>query len=252
MHIHEYGDDRKPILVLIHGMLVPHTVFDTHVERFKERYHVLVPVLDGHDGNPLNDFTTAEQQAQRILEHIRALGYTSIFAVCGVSLGGIIAYELWKASTLPIRYLLLDGAPLCGSPKWLAAMMRKKYVDIVAKSKARDPKTLENFAKHFLPQELLEDYLLIADTISTESVRALCAAAAVNRLRLTTAKDTRMLFMYGSGMSEILSARAAKRLKKEFPSAVIHRFYGERHCHPVLYDPMAWCTVVEGFFLNDK
>lgn len=250
MHIHEYGDDRKPILVLLHGMLVPHTVFDEHVARFQERYHVLVPVLDGHDGNPLNDFTTAEQQAQRILDHIRAGGYTSIFAVCGVSLGGVIAYELWKASTLPIRHLLLDGAPLCGSPLWLSAMMTRKYVQIVEKSKARDPETLDNFAAHFLPERLLEDYLLIADTISTESVRALCAAATVDRLRLVTPKDTRVLFMYGSGMSEWLSAKAARRLKKQLPTVQIHCFRGERHCHKVVHDPMTWCTVVEGQFLE--
>lgn len=250
MHIHEYGDDRKPILVLIHGMLVPHTVFDEHVARLRERYHVLVPVLDGHDGNSVNDFTTAEQQAARILEHIRAAGYTSIFAVCGISLGGVIAYELWKASTLPIRHLILDGAPLGGSPKWLAAIMRRNYLRIVERSKARDPKTLQDFSQHFLPERFLEDYLLIADTISSESVRAIVAAVSVDRVRLVTPKDTRVLFMYGDGMSEWLSRRSARRLKKQFPAAELHRMRGQGHCHMLVHDPMAWCNIVEGRFLE--
>lgn len=95
----------------------------------------------------------------------------TIDVLCGLSLGGVIAREIWKNQKLGVRNLVLDGAPLIAFPKIMESIMTNSYLNIIHKSKVRDRKTLESFKREFLPERYLESYLKIADNMSDESIK---------------------------------------------------------------------------------
>ncbi|MBE5962500.1 MAG: hypothetical protein E7256_14180 [Lachnospiraceae bacterium] len=70
MKILEYGDEKNPAVLLIHGMACEgrHS-FSKVIPLLKENYRVLVPLLDGHDKQKTT-FTSIEDQARHIFSYL--------------------------------------------------------------------------------------------------------------------------------------------------------------------------------------
>ena len=66
MNYLEYGDACNPTIILLHGGgLAPWNYFE-EAKLLQYRYHVVLPVIDGHSGSD-KDFTTIENNADEIL-----------------------------------------------------------------------------------------------------------------------------------------------------------------------------------------
>lgn len=69
MNYLEYGDACNPTIILLHGGgLAPWNYFE-EAKLLQYRYHVVLPVIDGHSGSD-KDFTTIENNADEILSYI--------------------------------------------------------------------------------------------------------------------------------------------------------------------------------------
>ena len=64
MRIIEYGEPTAPLLLLIHGFQSPFCVWDKYVEHYAKRFHLVVPILDGHDPDSPSDFISFEKDAK--------------------------------------------------------------------------------------------------------------------------------------------------------------------------------------------
>lgn len=49
MRILEYGNINNPTIMLVHGFESPYQIWIDYIEHYKENYHILVPILPGHD-----------------------------------------------------------------------------------------------------------------------------------------------------------------------------------------------------------
>ena len=49
MRILEYGNTNNPTIMLVHGFESPYQIWIDYIEHYKENYHILVPILPGHD-----------------------------------------------------------------------------------------------------------------------------------------------------------------------------------------------------------
>ena len=56
MQILEYGNPESEKIILIHGFESPYQIWDEYVEKYKEKYCVIVPILPGHNVNEREDF----------------------------------------------------------------------------------------------------------------------------------------------------------------------------------------------------
>ena len=57
MKFAEYGEENDEVILLLHGGgLAPWNYFE-EVQLLKEKYHIIIPVLDGHNGSD-RKFTT--------------------------------------------------------------------------------------------------------------------------------------------------------------------------------------------------
>lgn len=248
MEFHTFGDKNNKAVVLIHGVLTPWQIWERQIAVLKEKYYVVVPALDGHIEEYESEFISVEDEAKQIENYIANEQIKTIFALCGLSMGGVIAYKIFERNILHTENLVLDGAPLVKMPFIAEKAMTGAYINIIRKSKKRDRKTLDNFKKDFLPERYLENYLRFSDTMSDSTVRNMLHSVCANELVSTANSDnTRILYMHGTRGNEVYSIKTAEKMKKIYPYIEIKCFDGYKHAELAVYEPDKWLETVITF-----
>lgn len=247
MRLHEFGKENAPIMVLIHGVLTPWQIWEPQVRAFEKDYHIFVVALSAHTEESASEFVSLEAEVTEIIRELRAHDVSEIYALCGISLGGVIAHEIWKNASLPIKHLVLDGAPLMPFPFGSGGFMTKNYINLIHRSKKRDPKVIASFKKNFLPEKYLDSYLKIADFMTDTSMANIVKAADTGNLCTTVDNKSKILFLHGTKGNEILSKKVGKLIKKAYPETEVICFKGDIHCYKVIYEPEKWVEVVKQF-----
>lgn len=247
MFMHEFVDGNKPVMVLIHGVLTPWQIWMPQITAFKQNYNIYVIALNAHTEEAASEFVSVPAEANEIAEYFKAKNIDTIDVLCGISLGGKIAYEIWRSDKLNIRNLIMDGAPLVACPRFAANIMINNYKSIIHKSKARDKKVIESFKKNFLPEIYLDSYLKIADLMSDKSIENLISSAFAGGKIEGVKNQSRILFIHGTKGNEVLSKKAANLMKKYYPVTEVVCFKGDAHCYKAIYEPEKWIRTVEKF-----
>lgn len=247
MKLHEFGNVNAPTMVLIHGVLTPWQIWEAQIRSFEKDYHIFVVALSAHTEEEASEFISLEAEVSDIITALQAHDVTEIHALCGLSLGGVIAHEIWKSTRLPIKHLVLDGAPLVPFPFGSSGFMTKNYINLIHKSKKRDPKVIASFKKNFLPEKYLDSYLKIADFMSNTSMANIVKAADTGNLCTTVDNKSKILFLHGTKGNEILSKNVGKLIKKAYPETEVVCFKGDIHCYKAIYEPEKWVAVVKEF-----
>lgn len=247
MRLHEFGKENAPVMVLIHGVLTPWQIWKPQVRAFEKDYHIFVVALSAHTEESASEFVSLEAEVAEIIQTLIAQGVAEIDTLCGLSLGGVIAHEIWRSEQLPIKHLVLDGAPLVPFPFKSGNIMAKNYINIIHRSKRRDPKVLASFKKNFLPEKYLDSYLKIADFMTDTSMTNIVKAADTGNLCTTVDNKSRILFIHGTKGNEILSKKVGKLIKKAYPETEVICFKGDIHCYKAIYEPEKWVEIVKQF-----
>lgn len=252
MLVHEFIKGNKPIMVLIHGILTPWQIWMPQITVFKEEYNVYAIALNAHTEENASEFISVSSEAEEITRYFLSQNIETIDVLCGLSLGGAIAHEIWKTGNLTISHLVLDGAPLVPFPIFAEKIMVNNYLKIIHRSKERDSKVIESFKKQFLPEKYLDSYLKIADLMSDTSIANMVHAANIGNLCKDVENKSRILFLHGTRGNEILSKKSAALMKKSYPDMEVICFKGDAHCYKAIYQPEKWIDVVNGFLKVDK
>ena len=248
MKFHLFGKERAPIILLLHGIQTPWQIWQKQIEFFQNDYQVIVPALNGHEEDNKSEFESLEKEVEAIENYFIVNDYKNIFAVCGISMGGVLAYKLWISGRVKIHHLVMDGAPLTAYNKLVQKAMTKQYLAITYKARKRDKKTIENFSKFFLPSEYLESYLKIADNMSDQTIRNLVASLGKNELASPSDQSgEEILYLYGTESNELFSKKTAKQLKRNYPNAVIIKLDGYGHTQKMIDEPDDWLKLVDNF-----
>jgi 3-oxoadipate enol-lactonase len=87
-----------PVLMLLHGFPLDHRMWDEQLAQLSDRFRVICPEFRGFGGS-----TLAEGESYRIadladdVEFIRqSLSHDEPIALCGLSMGGYVAFEYWS------------------------------------------------------------------------------------------------------------------------------------------------------------
>lgn len=247
MKLHEFGSANAPVIVFIHGVLTPWQILLPLIQAFEKDYHIFAVTLSAHTEEEASEFVSLKAEVSEIIRSLRAHEVSEIYALCGLSLGGVIAHEIWKEGKLPIKHLVLDGAPLVPFPFGSDRIMTKNYINLIHKSKKRDPKVIASFKKNFLPEKYLESYLKIADFMTDTSMANIVKAANEGNLCTTVDNKSKILFLHGTKGNEILSKKVARLMKKAYPETKVIFFKGDVHCYKAIYEPEKWIEVVKDF-----
>ncbi len=253
MNFHVYSKSGAPKIILIHGTLTPWQMWEEQIKHLRNKYHVTVVALDAHEEDTASEFISIELEARQIEKYCLENYGGEVFAVCGVSMGGAIASIMWRNGIVKIHNLVMDSAPIMPMGKIAAKVMTNNYLSIIRKSKKRDPKTLENFKKHFLPEKYLEPFLKIADNMSETSVRNMIYSVCGCELcKGIPHNETRILYIHGTKGTEIFQMKCSTHLKKNYPEAKVICFRKTGHCEAAIYKPLKWLEVVEKFLQEEN
>lgn len=248
MIFHTFGNKNNNSVVLIHGVLTPWQIWERQIEVFKENYYVVVPALDGHIEEHASEYISVNNEAEQIEKYIIDELSGTVHAICGLSMGGVIANRVYERNNITVKNLVLDGAPLIRMSSAANRFMTVSYKSIIHKSKNRDGKTLENFKRDFLPEKFLETYLKFADTMSDGTIENMIGSVCTTVLtpRENTEK-TKILYLHGTKGNEVYSKKSASIMKRYYPNMTIRCFKGYKHAELAIYKPNEWLSVVEPF-----
>ena len=105
MLIHEFVSGNKPVMVLIHGVLTPWQVWMPQIEFYKNRYNVYAVSLNAHTEEKRSEFISVCAEAKDIIRRLKERGIQVVDVLCGISLGGKIAHEIWKNGKIEVLNL---------------------------------------------------------------------------------------------------------------------------------------------------
>lgn len=70
MKILEFGDKSKRKLILIHGFQSPWQVWGKYIEHYKNDFHVIVPIISGHNPEVKENFISLSKDAKELEDYI--------------------------------------------------------------------------------------------------------------------------------------------------------------------------------------
>lgn len=237
MEILEFGDKSKRKIILIHGFQCPFQVWNKYIEHYKNYFHIIVPILPGHNPKLKEDFISFSDTAKELEDYLITRYGKNVYAVYGMSMGGVLTATLWQNNRLNIEKVIFDGSPLVSVNSLVKNIMLRFYLNVTHKSQQRDKKTLEQ-SKNICPEEHLEFFLQVLDNMSDTSITNSISSIASYKLptNLDTA-HTGIFYFHGTAPNEMLAKKTAKYILNYYSNATIICFNGKAHCENSLFHP---------------
>lgn len=86
-----------PIVLLLHGFPLDHSMWRHQIEALSQRHRVLAPDLRGFgQSEGQDDKVTMRQFADDLAGLLDSLGILEPITLCGLSMGGYIAWQFWR------------------------------------------------------------------------------------------------------------------------------------------------------------
>ena len=234
MTVMEFGQQNPDVIMLLHGGGLSWWNYREAAQRLAERYHVVLPVLDGHADSGV-PFTTIEDNAARLISYIDARFGGQVLALGGLSLGGQVAVEMLSQRKDICRYALLEST-LVKPSELTAAMIGPTFGMSYGLIKQKWFAKLQ--ADYLgIPRELFGDYFRDTCALSKADMIAFLKANSLYtiqpKLSETTAK-TKIV----AGAKEQKSIRdSAKLLRDAIPGSRMEILPGLRHGDLSLNEP---------------
>ena len=238
MEILEFGNKENKKIILIHGFQSPYQVWNEYIEYYKDKYHIIVPILQGHNPKKKEEFVSFKESAKEIEDYIISNYGNDVYAVFGMSMGGVLTATIWENKRLNIEKVIFDGSPLVSYNNFIKQFMIRFYIDITHKSQRREQKTLEQAVNNIITKDKLNFLLQALDNMSDATI--VNYINGIGNFKLSNKIDTRntnIYYYHGTKTNEMLAKKTARYIKKYYPNSNIICFKGNGHCEYSLLNP---------------
>lgn len=109
MTIHEYGEDNKQVIVLVHPSLVMWDYFEYVIPLLQRKYRLIIPALPGYDKDSPGHFTSVERIASELADALVSRGIDELACMYGCSMGGSIVTRFLADNRVKVRSAVIDG-----------------------------------------------------------------------------------------------------------------------------------------------
>ncbi|HIT70350.1 MAG TPA: hypothetical protein IAD08_00330 [Candidatus Scatovivens faecipullorum] len=246
MEILEFGNKEKDKIILIHGFETPYQIWEKYIEHYKNNYHIIVPILQGHNPNMKEDFNSFEESAKDIEDYIISRYGNNVFAIYGMSMGGVLTSQIWQNKKLYIDKVILESSPLISYNKLMTLMMTKQYLMLTHKTQARDKRVITQAVNSIIPKDKLDVFLAMMDNMSDTTITNYIRQ--IGRYKLPSNIDTpntEVYYYYGTKINELLAKKTAEYIRRNYPNSKIKCFQGKGHCEDSLLNPSVMITELD-------
>lgn len=250
MRILEYGNTNNPTIMLVHGFESPYQIWIDYIEHYKENYHILVPILPGHDVQEKSEFNSFDDTAKEIENYCISKSINHIYAIYGMSMGGVLASYLWKNKRLTFEKVILESSPLLPFGKYMTQMLIKQYLSITKKARERNQKVVRNAINSMVTEDMLDVFLELLDNISDETIKNYLYA--VGQFKLPSDVDTpntQIIYFYGGKINEFVFRNVAKYIKKNYKNSITICSKGKGHCEDALLHSNEWIDRLDKYII---
>ena len=109
-------------VVLLHGFPLDHRMWNAQIDALSERHRVIAPDLRGFGRSGVTDGPVSmEQFADDLAALLDALEVSERITLCGLSMGGYVAFQFWKRYNSRLRGLILCDTRAAGDTPEMAA-----------------------------------------------------------------------------------------------------------------------------------
>lgn len=238
MEILEFGNKEKDKIILIHGFETPYQIWEKYIEHYKKDYHIIVPILQGHNPNMKEDFNSFEESAKDIEDYIISRYGNNVFAIYGMSMGGVLTSQIWQNKKLYIDKVILESSPLISYNRLMTLMMTKQYLMLTHKTQARDKRVVAQAVNSIIPEDKLDVFLEMMDNMSDTTITNYIRQIGSYKLPSDIdTPNTEIYYFYGSKINEILFRKVAHYLRKNYQNTTTICLKGKGHCEDALINP---------------
>ena len=233
----EYGNQNTETIILLHGGGLSWWNYRDVAQLLSDRFHVVLPILDGHAGSDA-PFTSIEDNAARIIAHIDEHFGGKVLAVGGLSLGGQIAVEMLAQRPDICRFALLESA-LVKPSKLTYALIKPTFGMSYGLIKQKWFAKMQA-AYLGIPQKLFDDYYRDTCKISTEDMIAFLESNSAYSIK-PALRDAQAKVHIVFGSKEQSSIRTSgKLLNHTILGSTMEVLPGYRHGDLSLNHPQAY------------
>jgi pimeloyl-ACP methyl ester carboxylesterase len=181
--------------LLIHGMALDSSGFGKIAALLADEYYIITPTLDGHHKENKTVFTSLTDQAEKIIYYLRENGIEELDFIAGVSLGAMIAFEMYKTKQVKVRKYIFDGAPFFAWGRFQNRILRTMFYPPL-KWAGKLPLVAGLLKRMYGGAQ--PDILRFASFMEKRDVHNI--ADTISNVRLPQAFDgsERLIFLYGS------------------------------------------------------
>ncbi len=255
MNFHEFGNKGYPHIMLIHGGGNAWWNYLRQARALSDRYHVILPTLDGHGEEYTTNYISTEDTADKLMEYIEEKCDGRLFALCGVSLGGQIVMELLSRKPDLTQKAIIDGSicyPNPGMARLCIATVRTCGGLLFSKKAcsfqlAVMPKVVPE--KMLYPEEIKTYYMQDMPRIRKETLYTVYRTYMMQYMLKDSVRESTAQIMYWYGEKEMKCVKKSARMFKSYiPSCEIYEAKGYNHGYLALYLPDEWLEIAEAFF----
>jgi len=238
----EYGNQNPETIILLHGGGLSWWNYRDAAQLLSDRFHVVLPILDGHAESD-SPFTSIEENAARIIAHIDDHFGGKVLAVCGLSLGGQIAAEMLTQRPDICRFMLLEST-LVKPSKLTHALVKPVFGMSYGLIKQKWFAKMQA-AYLGIPQKLFDDYFRDTCKISKEDMIAFLKSNSAYSIK-PALRDTQAKVHIVFGSREQSSIRTSgKLLNRTIPDSTLEVLTGYSHGDLSLNQPQAYAATID-------
>lgn len=244
MTVKKFGQSHAETVILLHGGGLSWWNYRDVAELLGERYHVVLPVLDGHadSGAP---FVSIEENAERIIAYIDEHFGGQVLALGGLSLGGQIAVEMLAQRPDICRHALIESALV--KPMGLThAMIEPAFGMSYGLIKQRWFARMQA-AYLGIPGALFEDYYRDTCKIGKADMITFLKANSAYEIKSSLSETTASVKLVAGSREQKNIRDSAKLLHKAIPGSGLEILAGLRHGELSICQPERYAEILDSW-----
>ncbi len=226
MQLIEYGENNSEVILLLHGGgLAPWNYYE-EANLLKNRFHVIVPILDGHNGSD-RDFSTIEENAHALIDIIDERFCGKVLLIGGLSLGGQILVEMLSQRKNLCKFAIIESALVF--PMTFTSILIKPTFSLCYPLVKRKWFAKLQFSYLHIKSSFFEEYFRDSVAITKENMIAFLMANANFKLKNSLSEcQAKTLVLVGSKEQKIMK-KSAKKINQQIQDSKLKILTGYFH-----------------------
>ncbi len=247
MNYKEYGKENSEIIILLHGGGLSWWNYREEAEMLRNKYRVILPILDGHSGSS-RDFTSIESNAAEIIDFIDEQLGGSVLLIGGLSLGGQILLEILSQRRDICQYAIVESALVIPS-KLTHALIKPTFGSCYGLIRRQWFSKLQ-FKSLRIKQELFDDYFRDTCGITKENMIAFLQANSLYSIKNTRCRTSAKVHIFVGEKENPAMHSSSQMIYDELPESSFNilpkMYHGEFSINHAAYYVKKLLEIAEG------